>query len=81
MIRAKFTVMNVQDNGYGEEVSLRAAYCNRTHETDEERATCESHSYSEATPDGQLRMLITNKAAQGQLQRGKSYFLDFTPAD
>ncbi len=38
-------------------------------------------NWSKATPQGEIKMMITNPAAIDQLDLGKSYFLDFTPAD
>ena len=38
-------------------------------------------SWSAATPSASLSMYITNPAAYEQFAEGKSYFLDFTPAD
>lgn len=37
--------------------------------------------WSEATPQGELKMLITNPAAIEAFELGKSYFVDLTPAD
>lgn len=40
-----------------------------------------NESWSKATPNGSLTMTITNPAALEQFVPGKTYFLDFTPAD
>jgi hypothetical protein len=37
--------------------------------------------WSKATPQGQVTMTITNPEAIETFTLGKSYFLDFTPAD
>lgn len=41
----------------------------------------ENKPWSEATPQGQLSMTITNPAAIEVFELGKAFFLDFTPAD
>ena len=40
-----------------------------------------NESWSKATPSGELTMMITNSDAIDQFELGKSYFIDFTPAD
>lgn len=40
-----------------------------------------NESWSKYTPAGQIQMQITNPEALAQFEAGKSYFLDFTPAD
>lgn len=85
-IRAKFTVNSVTQRGWTGEVTqelieANPVYCNREHPTAEDKAACESHSYSEATPDGKLELLITNKAIFGTFKPGSKFYLDFTPAD
>lgn len=41
----------------------------------------ENRSWSKYTPSGELKMMITNPDAVSQFELGRSYFLDFTPAD
>lgn len=38
-------------------------------------------SWSKYTPSGSLTIAITNPAAIDAFERGKAYYLDFTPAD
>lgn len=38
-------------------------------------------SWSKATPGGQVSLFITNPEAIDKFEPGKSYFVDFTPAD
>lgn len=38
-------------------------------------------SWSQYTPSGELRLVITNPAASDAFEVGKAYFVDFTPAD
>jgi hypothetical protein len=40
-----------------------------------------NRKWSEATPAGEIKMLITNPAAIEAFELDKSYFVDFTPAD
>lgn len=76
-VRAKFQCQGVTPldaKAYGEgtaTVTLRPVYGDGT----------DNASWSKATPAGQLDMTITNPAAVAAFVVGKSYFLDFTPAD
>lgn len=38
-------------------------------------------TWSKATPSGEVRLFITNPAAIDAFEPGKSYFVDFTPAN
>lgn len=38
-------------------------------------------SWSQASPSGELNLMITNPAAHEQFKVGGTYFVDFTPAD
>lgn len=38
-------------------------------------------TWAKATPAGELKMTITNPPAADFFELGRSYFLDFTPAD
>jgi hypothetical protein len=40
----------------------------------------ENAAWSKATPQGELRLVITNPAAIDAFDLGKEYFVDFTPA-
>lgn len=71
-MRAKFNVSNVKNESWGEEVELHAVYSNENN--------TEDNQFSQATPNGRLTMTISNPAAKGFLQPGKSYYLDFTEA-
>lgn len=37
--------------------------------------------WSRWTPSGELRLTITNPEAYNQFQRGKTYYVDFSPAE
>ena len=41
----------------------------------------ENQRFNKASPSGELSITIDNPAAQGFLQPGKSYYLDFSPAE
>lgn len=78
-IRAKFrchVVRKFEASQYSkasERVSLHPVYdSNPEHE---------NHKWSEATPSGEIEMLITNPAAHGIFVEGKEYLIDFTQAD
>jgi hypothetical protein len=69
-MRAKFRCNSVTDFGYGsKEVKLSAVYSN-------EKNT-EDNQFSTATPSGELRMMVSNPAAQDWFKPGKDYYLDF----
>ena len=71
-IRAKFECWGVQVDEYGEHITLNAVY--GTDDVDNE----ENNQFAEATPSGRLDMQITNPAAKGFFEQGKTYYLDFT---
>lgn len=70
-MRAKMTVQKVTKTSYSETVEL-SAVCGKSPE---------DNSFTKATPCAALTMIIDNPAAHGFLVPGKSYFLDFTPAE
>lgn len=43
--------------------------------------TPEDKAFNEATPNGSLEIMITNKAAHGYFKAGQNYYLDFTVAE
>lgn len=43
--------------------------------------TPENQRFNKATPSGSLQMSVDNEEALKQFQLGKSYYLDFTPAE
>jgi hypothetical protein len=40
-----------------------------------------NESWSKYTPSGQLQMSITNPAAIDKFEKGKAYYIDFTPVE
>jgi hypothetical protein len=71
MVRAKVTCNGVNDNS----VSFSTVY-----EPDASKDT-ENARFTKATPWGEIKMGIDNPAALSQFQAGKSYYVDFTPAE
>ena len=74
-VRAKMTcTMNKVSPEYPDQqqVRLEAVYSNG----DDDNA-----SWSKYTPSGQLTLNITNPLAFGQLEQGKTYWIDISPAD
>lgn len=76
-VRAKMRCTRISEidinNGMGlkhVEVTLQAVY----------DTSGANKSWSEASPSGELRLLITNPAAYSRFKTGKSYFVDFTEA-
>jgi hypothetical protein len=70
-VRGKFTVTKVTNHSATStyvEVDLEARYSQ----------TPEDNSYSAATPQGNIRMVITNPAAVEALGIGKQFYVDFT---
>lgn len=73
MIRAKFKVVETRQVDYGsgkQEVVKLSAASGEGNET-----------WSKWTPSGSIEMSITNPDAVNQLELGKHFFVDFTPAD
>ncbi len=70
MIRAKFDVTSVSQEGDNEVVHAIAA-----------TSGDENKDWARYTPAGNLNMTIGNPAAQGKLIAGKSYYLDIHPVE
>ncbi len=70
MMRAKFHVESITETQYARSVKMHAVHSGNP----------EDNQFSEATPSGELTMLITAKGAHKFLQVGKSYYLDFSEA-
>jgi len=72
-MRAKFKVESITTwEGGQEQAKLRAVMADELEE---------NQRFNKASPNGELTITISNPAAQGFLQPGKSYYLDFTPAE
>ncbi|MDO3434323.1 hypothetical protein QWJ46_16710 [Rhizobium sp. CBN3] len=76
VVRAKFRCLSVThfaDNGPDPQAEIRF---NAVYGTGEE-----NKSWSKWTPSGELKMMVTNPSAIEAFELGKSYYLDFTPAE
>lgn len=76
VVRAKFRCLSIThfaDNGPDAQAEIRFHAVYGTGE--------ENKSWSKWTPSGELKMMVTNPSAIEAFELGKSYFLDFTPAD
>jgi hypothetical protein len=71
-MRAKFNVVKVVKEPYGEEVTLSAVYSAENN--------TEDNQFAAATPAGHLQITVTNPKAIGYLEEGESYYLDFSKA-
>lgn len=75
-VRAKFACTSILNPGWkgteGRQVNFMAV---------SGQDGSDNASWSAATPSAALSMYITNPAAYEQFAEGKSYFLDFSPAD
>lgn len=70
-VRAKVTCNGIDGNA----VNFSTVY-----EPDSQR-DAENARFTKATPWGEIRMGIDNPAALSQFEKGKQYYVDFTPAD
>ena len=70
-MRAKFQVESVKRTTWGREAVAYAVHS----------GNAEDNQFAAATPAGKLEITVTNPAAMDFLEPGKSYYLDFTPAD
>lgn len=70
--RAKFTCYSVTDYGLVKAVVLQAV-------TD--ASTPENKAFWTASPSGKIEISITNPPAAAVFEAGKSYYVDFTPAE
>ncbi len=74
MVRAKFKVESNAPNATGDcnDITLRAVYGDENPENKE---------FFKWTPSGQIVLGVVNKAASDQLEVGKSFYVDFSPAE
>ena len=70
-VRAKVTCNGIEGNA----VTFSTVY-----EPDAAK-DAENARFTQATPWGEIKMGIDNPAALEQFQPGKSYYVDFTPAE
>jgi hypothetical protein len=72
-VQARLRVQSITDFGASKQVKLHAVYSN-------DPAT-PNYTYSQATPQAELTMHITNPGAFSQFVVGKDYDLVFTPVE
>lgn len=74
MLRAKFVVTQIvrTHNFDGEQVTMQPVYSSDP--------ASENHQFWKASPNGELRLGITNPVAVGKLELGREYYIDLTPA-
>ena len=72
-MRAKFRCNMVED--YGEH--QKTAHLSPVMDDGIE----ENKRFNQATPSGELKIVVTNPATMNYLKVGKSYYLDFSEAD
>ena len=78
-VRAKFFVESIQHSdipGTEQYASIMMRPVFGTYGDGEVNKT-----WSKYTPSGQLQITITNPSAIDAFEKGKAYYLDFTPAD
>lgn len=76
-VRAKFVCNAKIPTGGQTTVFFHAVYSNKDGTRNEE-----NKAFSDATPSGSVSISIVNdKPALQAFEQGKSYYLDFTPAD
>jgi hypothetical protein len=92
-VRAKFTVMQktesptvwIEGKGYTQKATLvtfSPVYASPAKDaTDRGNACIEKPHFWRSTPSGKIEMLICNQAAADGFETGRSYYVDFTPAD
>lgn len=75
-VRAKFVLTAITrrswDRGAGATVRFDAQY---------DQSIPEDRRFSKATPSGHFEMQVDNPSALEQLELGKAYYLDITPAE
>ncbi len=75
MVRAKFVVQSVKTYAYGgKEIEFSAV-------TGGVNEIPENQRFHKATPSGSLKMTVDNPPAADFFVVGKSFYLDFTPAE
>lgn len=75
MVRGKFQVIEVAQVNWSKDtrkIKLQAVY---------DQTTEENRRYAKATPSGSIEMTIDNPPASDALALGKTFYVDFTPAE
>ena len=71
MVRAKFECKSVEGAGGYFDIRLEPVY----------GESGENAKFWNATPSGEISLTTTNEAAAKQFEKGREYYVDFTPAD
>lgn len=71
VVRAKFWVDTITETRDGKTIHMQPVV----------DGSQENKSFWRWTPSGELTMNILNKDAASQFEAGKSYYIDFTPAE
>ncbi len=78
-VRAKFTVTQIVETRFG--ATPEQAYKTVILEPRYDQSIPEDVRFLVATPSGRMEMRIENPAALEQFVPGKSFYVDFTPAE
>lgn len=76
-VRAKFTCQKIVIHQSGKE-ELREVHLNPVYDANPES---ENGKFFKWTPSGEIRLGVLNKAAWEKFEIGKSYYVEFTPAE
>lgn len=77
-MRAKMRVQKVERFDGSDRVTMCAVARKDAYPAD---GSDEDNTYAKFSPSGELTLSIANPALVGQIEPGKAYYLDFTPAD
>lgn len=77
-VRAKFWVMDIKHHETGNPNDICASI---TMEPVYNNGDPANASWSKYTPSGKLEMTVTNPDAIDRFEKGKPYYVDFTPAE
>ena len=87
-VRAKFTLSSVKTtqwqwggNATGDPEKTHPGQRSLVFNAVCDYGTPENQRFAKATPSGTLEMVVDNEEAVKQFEVGKSYYLDFTPAE
>lgn len=75
MVRGKFLLSQITQTNWGGDG--RALVFQAQYDPD----LPEDQGYSKATPTGRIEMQVDNPAVLKQFELGKTYYVDFTPAE
>lgn len=78
MVRAKFTVQSITRTKHWDRTKGEVQTINLNPVSD---GSAENKAFFEATPSGRIELGTINEDAARQFELGKSYFVDFTPAE